>query len=156
MRPHPDITARVAAAADKVRGKGLREPWIRCPLLNDANGCSAYAFRPLSCHAYASDDVQACIKTFVLRDKPSIRCPVSYNEVLDATRTVLVAALKVLDRASDLYELNTALAVALNTEDSETRWRDGENIFAGLVTMRVDPGQEAWVTNFAAELAGTL
>jgi Fe-S-cluster containining protein len=156
LRARGDGADKVRAAADKVRGRSLQAPWIPCPLLDEGNNCTAYALRPMSCHGYASINVQDCIKTFVMRDKPSTQCPKSYNEVLTACRTVLVAALKLSGRPSDLYELNTALVVALAADDSEARWRDGADIFAGLATMNVDPELDARIARFAADLAATV
>ena len=148
--------ARIAAAAQEVRGRGVQGPWIPCPLLGDDTSCSAYALRPQSCRGYASIDVQDCIKTFVMRETPSTLCPKSYNEVLTACRTVLVAALKICGRPSLLYELNAALSVALADDAAETRWRKGEDVFAGIAAMPVDADQDAAIARFAELVAETI
>jgi Fe-S-cluster containining protein len=155
VRARKQTAAAVTATAEKVRDRSLEGSWVRCPLLEE-NSCSVYALRPLSCHSYVSFNVQDCIKAFVMQDKPSVYCPQSYIDMMNACRMVMVAALKVCGMPSVLYELNTALAVALAVEDGETRWRQGENIFANLAPTPVDLVLDEKIARFAEDVASTL
>ena len=155
IRDREGAAAPVAAAAEKVQGRSLQGSWPRCPLLDD-NKCSVYALRPLSCRGYVSFDVQDCIRTFVMRDKPSSLGPATFNEVPQLCRTVLVAALKLRGMPSGHYELNAALTRALASDDSESLWRQGEDVFAGMAPMPVDAELDAQLVRFAESLAPTL
>ena len=155
VRAKENTVAAVLATAEKMRGRDTHGAWVRCPLLAD-NACSVYGLRPLSCHSFVSLAVQDCIATYVMQGKPSVRTPNAYVDAMNACRTVMVAALKVLGRPSWLYELNAALAVALATEDSETRWLQGEEIFAGLEPMPIVAIWDAKIAGFADNVARTL
>ena len=68
----------------------------------------------------------------------------------------MFAALKLCGMPPHMYELNTALAAALAAEEAETSWRQGEDIFAGLVPLPMDPELDAQVARVAERLAPTL
>ena len=150
-----EAAASITATAEKVQGRSHTETWPRCPLLAD-NNCAVYPTRPLSCHAFVSLALQDCIKAFVMRDKPAVQCPKTYNEVLKICRSVLFAVLQLRGMPSQMYELNAALARALAAPDSETRWLQGEDVFAGLVPMPVEAELTADIARFAENLAPTL
>lgn len=103
------------------RAKGLsNERYARekivCPLLTREGGCAAYSARPLHCRTW-------CLTSGAEGD----RCLLGNAGVEDSiTQGLTVAGLE-----GDVYELNSALAVALQNSDAASRWATGQAVFAG-------------------------
>jgi Fe-S-cluster containining protein len=112
---------------------GSRPAPLPCPLQGQDHVCCVYTARPLRCrilHAIT-----------VARDTPGPDAPPgeSRPEALDDNRheqTVaagieigVTRALKSAGLDANIYELNSALATALETPDAAERWARGENIF---------------------------
>jgi hypothetical protein len=141
VRQNAARTARVLEAA-KVSGKtpqALRETYrIPCPMLeNDA--CSEYAHRPISCRYLLSSSLPACIR--ILRDNQPEPFQFS-GEVVTIRSSVLImlkTALALCGLPTQHVELNQALAVALRSDDMESRWLVGEPVFA---EVPVDQGDQ--------------
>ena len=122
-------------AEARTRGLDVAERFATrtaCPILSEGS-CSMYEPRPLTCRAYASKSLPACIE---LHNQISNNVPQS--EINQAMRAIIFAGLKAaLGHAgidSNGYELGHALQVALD-RGAEARWLAGEPIFA-------DVGQE--------------
>jgi hypothetical protein len=122
--------ARIRATSARVRGLdwrariALREA---CPLLADG-ACTIYDARPLSCRGFASFSAEACRRAYdALTDQVMI--PPPYANVRSALESALRAALKACELPAVSYELTSALASALDSNDAEARWLDGEAVF---------------------------
>ena len=117
-------------AETRTRGLGIAERFATrtaCPLLSDG-ACSMYEPRPLTCRAYASKSLPACIELY-----NQISHNIPQSEINQAMRSIIFAGLKAslihagLDSAG--YELGHALQVALD-RGAEARWLAGEPLFA--------------------------
>src|SRR5690606_24097087 len=109
------------------------------------------------CHGFVSQDVNACIAAFDRGETPNIPMPADYTQVLYTCRTLLLAALRLAGLHDGLYELNSAVAVVLATDNAEARWLRGENIFAGLSPAPPPPPQfEVAIRQLAAFVAPTV
>jgi hypothetical protein len=56
LRERPDTSAAVRDAAQQLAARNAEAPrvaWLRCPLLDQADGCSVHSARPLSWHRFA-------------------------------------------------------------------------------------------------------
>jgi hypothetical protein len=90
---------------------------VRCPLLGPDGHCSAAAQRPIHCWSWRGPD---CPERSRQGAAPEI------GEVeAGLCRGLCDAGLD-----GHLYELNSALATALEQPDAAVRWMRGENIFA--------------------------
>ncbi|CCD88628.1 putative Fe-S-cluster oxidoreductase [Bradyrhizobium sp. ORS 285] len=109
----------------------LRQP---CPFVV-RGGCIIHPVRPLACRGHASFDRRACAQAMAGRD---VDVPVSGPHI--ALRSLVQDALRAaLDRAglaSDLYELNQGLALALADPEREAAWRSGQD---SLAAARIGP-----------------
>ncbi len=140
-RGGPDDAAalRVSIAASRDAAAGLsiggevRKP-VPCGLLQE-DLCRQYGARPLGCRGHVSQSLEACQAN---AEDPAAPIPGSrpHGESAQDCKLALFAALKAMGLPHRSYELNAALARALDTEDAEKRWLAGEDIFAGLP---VDP-----------------
>jgi Fe-S-cluster containining protein len=127
------IAASRDAAAELVIGDQVRKP-VPCGLLAD-DVCRHYGARPLGCRGHVSQSLEACQAN---AEDPAAPIPGSrpHGVAAQDCKLALFAALKALGLPHRSYELNAALARALETEDAEKRWLAGEDIFDGLP---VDP-----------------
>jgi Putative zinc- or iron-chelating domain len=102
---------------------------LPCPMLeNDA--CSLYEYRPMACRFAASPDDFACRR--VMREFSRETMPISMRH-LRGRGLYEVSGAIALNRAGlphFHYELNAGLSRALEREDAETAWLEGEDIFA--------------------------
>lgn len=100
-----------------------------CPLLSEG-ACSMYEPRPLTCRAYGSKSLPACIELY-----NQISHNVPQSDVNQLMRSIIFAGLKAaLGHAgldSNGYELGHALDVAM-PRGAEARWLAGEPLFAGV------------------------
>ncbi|MFO1007688.1 MAG: hypothetical protein U0929_17120 [Planctomycetaceae bacterium] len=103
------------------RIKGLtQEQYARerivCPLLSREGGCAAFDARPLHC--------RWCSLT---NDRGSEPCQLDHTQV----ESGIVSGLRSAGLDGNLYELNEALTVVLESRDAASRWAKGENALAG-------------------------
>ena len=136
--PADDFKRKYQSAEGATRSLSLDERQATrtaCPLLADS-ACSMYEPRPLTCRAYGSKALAACLDVY--NGMPNA---VPQSDMSQLMRAVIFAGLKaalkhcgVDDRG---YELGHALEAAL-VPDAEARWLGGENHFA-------DVGQEVRV-----------
>ncbi|UFZ05653.1 hypothetical protein LQG66_04890 [Bradyrhizobium ontarionense] len=125
------LSRRVKLANRATRGLSetarmkLRQP---CPFVV-RGGCIIHPARPLACRGHASFDRRACAQAMTGRD---VDVPVSapHAALRALVQDALRAALDSTGLASDLYELNQGIVLALDVPDRERAWRDGEDSLA--------------------------
>lgn len=134
------LTASLRARADHVRGMDAHaraEAQTPCLLLDRETGkCTVYEARPFSCRAYNSCDANVCKQAFDAKSR-SWDLPVDLFQ-LTVTRNVregLLEATRASSREPGPYDLMVALAIALENEDAEARYRAGEPIFDEAETL---------------------
>jgi hypothetical protein len=105
---------------------------IPCPLLINQS-CTIHPSRPLSCRAYASRSVQACIDAYNL-----VSFEVPQPNVNQVMRSMIFAATKAALNLCGLpsleYELGHAVTVALGQKNAESQWLDGTPVFADVLS----------------------
>lgn len=91
------LIGRLSAAAAAIGSVG-NPLWarVRCPLLDDANRCTVYNVRPLTCRAFTSRSEAAC-RTFVFETDPEAeggvdQNPGHYRLHMEATKALVNAA----------------------------------------------------------------
>ena len=109
----------------------------QCPFLCN-NICSIYQLRPQACRLAASGDATVCARSYHNETDEGIPTPYVYLMSRTGYTLAMVAALEKAGLPSNSYELNSALAKALETPDAERRWLSGEDIFDGI---HKDPGK---------------
>ncbi len=159
LRKRPATAAAVADVAREAGNLTLEERLgknIFCPLLSDAI-CSIYAARPLGCRGFVSTNLEACIAAFTRGETPNIPMPNDSISVLYACRMLLLAALRLAGLRDGVYEMNSAVAVALSAPDAEAQWLAGKDLFAGLQQTPPPPPQfEASIRQMMAYVAATI
>lgn len=159
VRRRPEMASAVAGIAQRTGSMTLEQRLgqdLFCPMLKDAI-CSIYATRPLGCRGFVSTSLDACLAAFTRGEAPNIPMPSDSVSVLYACRMLLIAALRLARLDDGVYEMNSAVAVALTHEDSETRWLAGENIFAALAPAPPPPPQfETAIRQLVAFVAPTV
>ena len=131
----PDSVAAVRDTAAKLDNRSAGTPaafWLKCPLLDQASNCSAYAARPMACRSYVSIDVKACKAVYLQPGDGIVHAPAPYEDLKNSCRMILQACLRLNGLPAVQYELNAALRIVLDTENAERRWLRGEALFAGL------------------------
>lgn len=137
IRNQEGMVEKILQAAKTTPGTQDKK-YVACPLLEE-NACTAYAARPLSCHAFVSLDVNDCISAFRYLSAPKIHSPGAYNILRDMCRMMLWTAMKAAGHPVHGYELNSAsLAAILNQDDAEKRWLRNEDVLAGLPIIPPD------------------
>jgi Fe-S-cluster containining protein len=107
-------------------------PPLQCPLQGQDHVCCVYAARPLRCrilHAIAvakemGDRSAPCGSQAEAPDENRHEQTVAEGIEIGVTR-----ALKSAGLSANVYELNSALATALDTPDAAERWANGEDVF---------------------------
>jgi hypothetical protein len=130
--------ARAIAAQ---RSNDTQLPPLACPLQGEHNVCCAFAARPLHCRPLHAISVAQGMGS------RRVQSFGSEDDVLDSgghEQTVaqgieigLARALKSARLDGSRYELNSALAKALEVPNAAVRWARGENVFE--TCARVDP-----------------
>jgi hypothetical protein len=103
---------------------------VDCPLLDDG-ACVVYVKRPLACRQLFSLSAEACEQA-VAEGSEQVPLLVPPMQLGELVRTMLFAAMRAEGMAEIGYDLAEGLAVALEADDSEARWLDGEDVFAGV------------------------
>jgi len=159
LRDRPGTAAAVNEAAFRIKDRPPEthaSNWMRCPLL-EGSDCSIYAARPLSCQAFVSLDLNDCIATFTLGAPSGVRTPKVHEDLRNACRMILVAALRLCGLPDTAYEMNMALAAVLAMENAEKHWLRGGNVLAGLPPVSpLAPNAAAAVQRLVAAVAPTL
>ena len=92
--------------------------------------CLIHRARPLSCRGHASHDRRACVEAAAGRVN---EVPFSgpHRLVRMLLQAALQAALRQRGLAWGAYELNHALVLALDRQDAQAAWKQGEDPLAG-------------------------
>jgi len=112
----------------------------KCPFL-EAGRCTIYAVRPQTCRNYHATDAAGCRQSYEQPDNMDID-PEFAPLVYQAGGAHVEAFSKALQDAgydTDVYELNMALAAALQQPDSRARFEAGERPFDDLAGDEVPP-----------------
>jgi len=106
---------------------------IPCALQGQNHVCCAYGVRPLRCRPLHASSVATEISR---RNEPGATSPARGNDVNSHEQTVaqgieigMTRALQSAGLDANVYELNSALATALENPDAEERWARGESVF---------------------------
>jgi Fe-S-cluster containining protein len=105
---------------------------LACPLLV-AGTCTRYRERPMTCRQTTSLDISGCIDELEGRGAgEDVKVSAIHLAHARNARVPLLAALAQCRLPTHLYELSEGLARALQTDNVETRWLAGEDVFAGV------------------------
>jgi hypothetical protein len=124
-----DVAAANAAAADGLDQEQHRQARRACPLLSLDSTCVVYEARPVRC--------RGCCPLVGKRasldgaDENSDACDPNADAIGRGAAEGLSRALGAVGLDADIYELNSALATALETPNAAQRWANGERIFTG-------------------------
>lgn len=104
---------------------------VPCPLLDDAGNCSAYPRRPLRCRAWCSLSVDRCRECYagsLVHD----RLPIDAHAYTVGAGAVqgLSAGIQASGLDGEVYELNSALAAALDQPHVAADWAAGRDVFS--------------------------
>ena len=138
------VIGQVRAADRYSRGLSSRERPLRkfpCGLLV-ANACSVYLARPSACRGLTSISVKTCERGYN-GEEVEVQTPAVWTEIRRAHNQAMWGALSASGLPADSYELNHAMLVALETPDAESRWLNGEDVFAGVSCDRLFEGEDA-------------
>ena len=125
-------THRITGAYDFISRQRLHQ---QCPLLSE-DLCSVYETRPVACRFWASTNVAACLRVFRQSSGETVPTPMTHLKGRGAYEIALSLALKHVGLPHYYYELNAALARALERTDAEAAWLGGEDVF---FDVRRDP-----------------
>lgn len=98
-----------------------------CPLLSN-NQCSVYDNRPLTCRMAHSFSVKKCRLSFQ-KDRTKVEIPMSL-ELLTGISGIIEGAFEQLPKEKldgNLYELCSAVLVALSDPDAAMKWANGDH-----------------------------
>ncbi|MDO8543669.1 MAG: hypothetical protein Q7S40_24780 [Opitutaceae bacterium] len=138
QRIHDLATANSKAIASRTRGDTALPP-LPCPLQGEDNVCCAYAARPLRCRPQHAFSVAATMGSRSVRPagSPTAGPDGDRHEGFVAAGVAIgfTRALRSAGLDANMYELNSALAIALNTRGAAARWVNGEAIFASAQSL---------------------
>lgn len=139
-----ELKRRIALVNDATRRMDeaqRMEQGIACPFI-DCDLCVLYSVRPLACRGHASFDIQACVDALA-----GYACDVpisaAHMTVRSLVQNAMQSALRDFGYAWATYELNQALDIALSDDECETRWLNGEDIFAPALVADVSTEEMA-------------
>jgi Fe-S-cluster containining protein len=148
----------VERATHRLGGFERAQRKLPCALLEN-NTCSVYSARPGPCRGVTSASVRACQSAFNGAAVP-IPTPMVWSTLRNAQLQAMMAALTAVELPAESYELNEAVCVALDNPNSESRWLRGEDVFAGVSTLRLGSDNPAVTENnrkvIALLIAGAL
>ena len=112
--------------------------------------CIIHPVRPLACRGHASFDRAACAHAAAGRN---VEVPVSalHLHLRGLVQNALQSALRAAGLAWGLYEMNHALALALDQQDRGAAWANGGDSLGPIVD---DVDMAAMAATFDALLAG--
>lgn len=143
----PDIDdeiVRLRAADEKLRGLGVEARGaanLSCPFLEDGK-CGIYPVRPAACRGMFSLSLDACIAS-AQAEGDEIPTPAHAARLRGAYEQSLSALLHQWRLPTQHYELAHGVLVALTEPEAESRWYDGEDIFAGVGIDHADGAMTA-------------
>lgn len=134
VRGKAEKTARVRQAAldsGPISQPNREITRVVCPILED-KACSEYAPRPLVCRAVLSKSLEACLRIFEHNSGEMVPFSDNTTDIRGYVVIMMQAALRLSGLPHVHYEMNQALAVALDHPDAEERWLAGEGLFAAV------------------------
>lgn len=96
---------------------------LSCPLRSQQGTCLASGLCPLHCRVTC--DLTDRVEPQHQRTLEDVSCDIGFGVEVGLARALKSAGLD-----GHVYELNSALAVALETPDASEKWAKGENVFA--------------------------
>lgn len=135
------LTGRIRAAAAATAEMTVADRHRRnlpCPVLEDGR-CALYADRPLACRAFASTDLDACVRAFA-HEPVAIPVPRAAMELRGVLTRAGEAASRIAGLPDGQYELIRALAIVLDDPEAETKWLAGTDVLAPADARRLVPG----------------
>jgi len=103
-----------------------------CALLNCHSVCRTYPIRPLQCRPIHARMIGREVGLDIVSDDDRNPPSESYIEAIeDGVEAGLIDELENKGLDGNSYELNAALAIALDHPDAGQRWLAGEDLFAG-------------------------
>lgn len=130
--------AAITSGLDDERRLALRRP---CPFIEDGL-CLIYRVRPLACRGHASFDKAACAEAMAgLNNEALVSMP--HFLVRCVVQNALLASLREAGLAWGLYELNSALNLALANPSAEAAWRAGGDPLASASIADADAREMA-------------
>lgn len=133
-----DLAQRLAEADAATRGNDKQQRVSlkrRCPYI-DKGACVIYPVRPLACRGHASYDKRACIEAAASR-RSEVPYSVPHMNTRSLVQNALQSALRDAGYPWATYELNHALRIALENEECETAWYNGEDVFVDAMDTEV-------------------
>lgn len=149
-----DHVARIADATRERSPEARVGAKIPCPMLVDGQ-CASYAERPLVCRQTTSLSLPSCLEEFEGRAASNDRIEVSSPHLAHASNAhvTLLGAMTAAGLPTTAYELASALAIALCSDDAEQRWLAGEPLFVNLPQrVKRPPEVEMVARTIAADL----
>jgi len=116
---------------------GYNDVGVICPLLGNDDSCSVHSVRPLRCRGWSPSDRRQDAEIASGRTNGAAEMLDRHDYetrahlVVEGAQRGFCSGLKAVGLDGDLYDLNSALVVALGTTDAAQRWADGERLFAG-------------------------
>jgi hypothetical protein len=124
-----ELATANAAASTGLNHEQYKEAQLVCPLLTCDSTCVVYDARPIRCRGWTPTEGAESSAPIATR-----RC-VAPDPHADAVgrgaEEGLSQALESAGLGGEIYELNSALAVALSNADAPEQWAHGEPVFAG-------------------------
>lgn len=135
--------AKVLATQESAENQPHSPP-LPCPLQGQDRVCCVYETRPLRCrplHAALIAQEMGSRRTTPLASRDETSLEATFEQTVEqGIEAGLTRALEQAEVDANVYELNSALAIALATLDAAERWAKGENVFATcLLIDRVRP-----------------
>ena len=147
------VQDKIAQAAEKVTGLNAQQriaTQILCPLLAEDGSCSVYDLRPLSCRAFVSFDVDACVAEAAGKE---VGVPSGPNG--QTQRLLLIIAFKraLKEKGRDIasLEMISGLHKILTTPNLVDKWSEGEIVFDQQVYGDRE-AHEAWLEKMVEDL----
>jgi len=133
-----DIRQRLEEADQITRGQDQQQRVNQrqtCPYIHNG-ACVIYSVRPLACRSHMSYDRQACIDAAAGQINEIPYSDLHMN-VRSLVQNALQSALRDADYPWASYELNHALQIALDDEDSEFAWLASQDVLAPALVKDV-------------------
>lgn len=130
-RIHEQAVENAKRFASQTPGESTGAP-LPCPLQGPDHVCCVYAARPLRCRVLHAISVA---HEMAGRKVPAAGTPAEADEkgyeqtVAEGVEIGVTRALNAAGLSAEIYELNSALATALEIPDAAERWAKGENVF---------------------------
>jgi hypothetical protein len=124
-----DLAAANAAASAGLDHAQYKEAQLVCPLLTCDSTCVVYDARPIRCRGWSPAEGDAASPS---NGRKNCIAPDPHADAVGrGAEEGLAQALESAGLGGEIYEFNSALAVALSNADAPAQWVRGEPVFAG-------------------------